>query len=238
MANKETPAETSGERILRVARQIIRESGDFDLPMRQLATRAQVSLRTPYELFGSKTGVIRAILMQDEANFARLIRATRSADRFDGFFQANKAGIAFFASNQPFYRALYKATQTYSGGDEADPAREANPMVRRFARKAIKAGVIDPAIDPAVLYETLMDIFAANMRAWAASSFDIQLVEYRIGFGQALALAAMARPPHADDLRRRALEFQRLILAFPSVALPAPPPLAAVRADDAVAARR
>jgi AcrR family transcriptional regulator len=214
MATKDAAPENSAQRIMRVAREIIRESGAFDLPMRQLATRAQVSLRTPYELFGSKTGIIRAILKQDEANFGRLIRATRSANRFDSFFQANKAGIAFFASNQPFYRALYQATQAYSGGEETDPAREENAGVRRFAVKAIKAGLIDPAVDPHVLYETLMDIFAANLRAWAASSFDIQLVEYRIGFGQALVLAALARPPHDAALRRRAADFQRKILAL------------------------
>ena len=86
--------------------------------------------------------------------------------------------------------------------------------MRRFAVKAIKAGLIDPAVDPHVLYETLMDIFAANLRAWAASSFDIQLVEYRIGFGQALVLAALARPPHDAALRRRAADFQRKILAL------------------------
>lgn len=216
MAPNDTSASSNSERILRAAREIIRENGDFDLPMRQLANRAQVSLRTPYELFGSKVGLIRAILKQDEANFGRLVKTVRGADRFETFFKANKAGIAFFARNQPFYRALYQATQAYSGGDETDPAREANPGTRRFAEKAISSGMLDPSVDPDVLYETLMDIFAANMRAWAASSFDIELVEYRMGFGQALVLAALANEPHASALRRRAMAFHGQILAFGS----------------------
>jgi len=209
-----TSVPTSSERILRAAREIIRENGDFDLPMRQLATRAQVSLRTPYELFGSKAGLIRAILKEDERNFGKLVRTVRGADRVERFFQANKAGIAFFARNQPFYRALYQATQAYSGGDETDPAREEQKLTRSFARKVVETGLVNSGVDPDVLYEALMDIFAANMRAWAASNFDIELVEHRMGFGQALILAALANEPHASALRRRALEFQRQILAF------------------------
>ena len=56
---------TSNDRLLDVAAEIVRESVDFDLPMRQLAARAQVSLRTPYKIFGSKGGIIRALLKQE-----------------------------------------------------------------------------------------------------------------------------------------------------------------------------
>ncbi len=64
-------AETK-RRILSVARELIQETGDFDLPMRKLASRAQVSLRTPYALFGSKTGLIGSILTEDQIKFREM----------------------------------------------------------------------------------------------------------------------------------------------------------------------
>ena len=49
-------------RIVRAARDLIRETGDTDLSMRMLAQRAKVSLSTPYNLFGSKRAVVLAVL--------------------------------------------------------------------------------------------------------------------------------------------------------------------------------
>ena len=40
-------------RIVRAARDLIRETGHTDLSMRALSKRADVSLSTPYNLFGS-----------------------------------------------------------------------------------------------------------------------------------------------------------------------------------------
>src|SRR3546814_8853729 len=109
MTAKTRRAEDKADLLVSVAREIIRETGDFDLPMRQLAARAQVSLRTPYELFGSKTGVIRAILKLDQATFRVLARKLSSADWLDNILDRVGLGVAFYAESQPFYRALFRA---------------------------------------------------------------------------------------------------------------------------------
>jgi AcrR family transcriptional regulator len=111
MSAKAKRGEDKSDLLVSVARDIIRETGDFDLPMRQLAARAQVSLRTPYELFGSKTGVIRAILKLDQQIFRVLARELTSADWLDNILDRVKLGVVFYAENQPFYRALFRATQ-------------------------------------------------------------------------------------------------------------------------------
>jgi len=53
-----------------------------------------------------------------------------------------------------------------------------------------------------------VDIFAANLRTWAASKSDVRIVEPRIGFGWAAILTGIAMEPHADRMRRSMLEFQ------------------------------
>jgi AcrR family transcriptional regulator len=211
-------SEEKSARLLAVASEIIRETGDFDLPMRELAARAQVSLRDPYLLFGSKTGVIRALLKADQAVFHDQVRALQSPDVLENLFDRVRIGVEFFAANQPFYRALFRATQAYSGGDETEPARENLRAFRSMARRASREGFIEDDIDPDALGETLTDIFAANLRTWAASGVDIHLCYLKIGFGMAQLLTGAATPPHDGRMRRRRREFQEQIRAFENAA--------------------
>ncbi|WP_374575589.1 TetR/AcrR family transcriptional regulator [Phenylobacterium sp.] len=214
MTTKAKRAEDKSALLVSVARDIIRETGDFDLPMRQLAARAQVSLRTPYELFGSKTGVIRAILKLDQAIFRELAKELTSADWLDNILDRVSLGVRFYAENQPFYRALFRATQAYSGGDETEPARENLSAFRTLTRRAQLSGLIREEIDTSILGETLTDLFAANFRTWASSSFDISLVDAKIGFGFAMVLASAAAEPHASRMRERAMRYQLAVQSF------------------------
>jgi AcrR family transcriptional regulator len=204
------------ELLLAVAREIIRETGEFDLPMRQLAARAQVSLSTPYAIFGSKNGIIRAILKSDQKVFHQQVRRLQSTDPLSNLFDRIRLGFDLYAHEQPFYRALFRATQGYSGGDETEPARENLRPFRILARRIQDAGLIRRDVDPEILGETLTDLFAANLRTWASSSFDTDLAYFKVGFGWAMVLASAATPPHEARMRRRAEQFQDEIRAFPA----------------------
>ncbi|TAJ72759.1 MAG: TetR/AcrR family transcriptional regulator [Phenylobacterium sp.] len=208
-------------RLLKVAREIIRENGGFELPMRDLAARGQVSLRTPYEMFGSKVGIIRALLKEEQDIFQSRLWPIGDSDVFDYFFATLTVGVAFYAENQAFYRALFRATQGYSGGSETEPGRENPERFEAAMRRAMRAGMLDPDIDVKVLSEALLDIFAANTRTWASSSYDISFVEPRIGFGWASLLAGVAVEPHAARLRQRAKVYQDQLRGFDATNPPA-----------------
>lgn len=196
-----------------VAREIIRERGDFDLGMRELASRAQVSLRLPYELFGSKAGVIRAILKADQARWAEtLMRRPRTGDAFDDQFNQLRLGVAWFGKQEAFYRALFRASQAYSGGDEPDAARENEPIFARWVRRAVREGLVDPDVEPDVVAGALTDIFAANMRVWALTGCDLKLVEARMAYGFATLFATLATPAHAARMRDKAREMQAAVI--------------------------
>lgn len=200
------------DRLLSVAREIIRERRDFDLGMRDLAARARVSLRLPYELFGSKAGVISAILKSEQAEWAvSLIERKARGDAFDEHFRLLKLGLAWFEREEAFYRALFQASQAYSEGDEADASRENQPIFARWARRAIREGLIETSTDPDVLAGALTDVFAANLRVWALTGCDLRLVEARIAYGYALLLGAVATEPHALRMRKKAQEMQAAV---------------------------
>ncbi|MFT3977860.1 MAG: TetR family transcriptional regulator [Sphingomonas bacterium] len=201
-------------KLIEEARQIIRETGTFELPMRQLAARAQVSLRTPYELFRSKSGIIAAILRSDQSAFRGVARQLNSENPLENLFDRVMAGMELYAHEQPFYRALFRATQGYSGGGETEPARETLQAYVILCRRVADAGYIRPEIAPEALAEALTDLFAANLRNWALSDFDIMLAGNRICFGHAITLAGVVNDAWVAAMRARALDFQRAAQAL------------------------
>lgn len=204
------------EALLDVAAQIIHESGDFDLPMRELAARAQVSLRTPYELFGSKAGIIRALLKRDQVRWRERLSSRRKGDRLDRWFGALALGVDFFGEHPAFYRALFRATMAYSGGPEPEPSRERPERYHDFCRAAIREGILGSDVDSVLLGEALLDAFAANVRLWATSALDLETVELRVGLTWALILAGAATEDHRAGLRARALAYQTRMIAGPA----------------------
>ncbi|MFT3977866.1 MAG: TetR/AcrR family transcriptional regulator [Sphingomonas bacterium] len=201
-------------KLIREAHEIIRETGTFELPMRQLASRAQVSLRTLYDLFHSKSGVITAILRSDQSRFASLVKQAKSENPIERLFDRVALAMRFYSRDQPFYRALFRATQGFSDTEEMEPAREVLPIYTILCRKAIEAGCIRPEIAPESLAEALTDLFAANLRNWALNDFDIMLAGNRICFGDAIALAGVATDEWLPSIRGRALDFQRSVQAL------------------------
>ena len=184
--------------------------------MRKLAARAQVSLRAPYEYFGSKAGLIGAILGEDQMRFRAETAHRHSLDELENLLDRVQWGIDFFALKQPFYRALSRATQAFTPGHDEEPARENLRSFQILASRARNAGLIREEIDVGRLGETLTDIFASNVRTWARESFEIQLVSLKISFGFAAVLAGVATKPADERMRAHILEFQRAIDAFPS----------------------
>jgi AcrR family transcriptional regulator len=170
-----------------------------------------VSLRAPYEQFGSKAGIVQAILLEDIDIFAGQAAAIRSQDPIDYLFDRLDLGIAFYRSRQPFYRALSRAGHAGVADPRFDPERLGLEMRRQICRAMAKRDCLLPGIDPNLLAETLNDIFFATLRNWAFGDFDIELVRLKAGFGSATILAGATVSPYAERLQALARDFQRAI---------------------------
>jgi AcrR family transcriptional regulator len=200
--------ESIPDRIIRVARELINETGDFNLSMRELAARARVSLRTPYQHFGSKGGIITEILHRDQAQYAPMRPRATDAQLVDAFFEVLEASIPFIGARQSFYRALFRASGAYSGGRESEPARENQRGLTLWCRRASRTGLLRPEINPDIAAEALTNIIAAEWRHWANSEFDIALAGLRMGFGFAALLGGLGSPELAEQMRERTAQYQ------------------------------
>ena len=108
MSRREEAKEERRRRIITAARDLIRETGDAGLSMRAIAARANVSLSTPYNLFGSKRAIVVAVL-QDVRQFQERFSTVRVADPIENIFAALDIGIDFYLGDPAFYRTLWSA---------------------------------------------------------------------------------------------------------------------------------
>jgi AcrR family transcriptional regulator len=195
-------------RIIDAAREIIRETGTFDMPMRTLSARARVSMTRPYTLFQSKSGVVAAILAEDEVRFARQRAAVTSVDLIEEHFDSLRLGMNFYGSDQPFYRALFRMTwdSAHGGGD---PTRLNHPVFLRRMKAAREAGLLRDTIDPDAFADVLTDLFSAGVRAWARLDWDVERLHAKLGYGYALAFAGAGSPRTAERMVERITRFER-----------------------------
>ena len=95
-------------RILDAAEHLIRETGGTDFSVRHLAKVSEVAQATPFNLFGSKEGLLYALLSRTlEDIIARGLRF-RSSDPLMHVVEAATNAVEMFARDPAFMRPLYQ----------------------------------------------------------------------------------------------------------------------------------
>jgi AcrR family transcriptional regulator len=194
-------------RIVTAARDLIRETGDTDLSMRMIAKRADVSLTTPYNLFGSKRAVVLAVF-EDERDFAVRFARLQAANAIDRIFAAHELAISYFLEDPGFYKTLWKALLNTQGDDStglATPERlERNRAAwRGLLEEAQEEALLEPSV-PADLLERTLSAFANGaMLAWAMELLPTAELCPATALGYALALRGAATAEGAAILKDR-----------------------------------
>lgn len=107
MAQREEAKNQNREKIKKAAARIIRKEGIEHLTMRNLANDAGVSLRTPYNLFGSKTDVLVALLDEASVGIYDAISVRDTGLVLEGLFSGINSLEVFFSKDEDFYRDVY-----------------------------------------------------------------------------------------------------------------------------------
>lgn len=185
------------QRLLDAAASLIRTSGGTDFSMLALAELARVSPATPYNLLGSKAGILWALLNHSldkiEARFA-LIREPR--DPFERVVQAAATGAEIFASEPDFYRPLYRFLLGC-----ADPVSRPEFMDRSLAywmhATALmnQRGYLQAPIDQAEFCREMTIHFLGVLDLWVQHELDDEEFRAQIVFGTSVKLLAVADEP-------------------------------------------
>jgi AcrR family transcriptional regulator len=210
-------------RIIRAARDLIRETSNAGLSMRALAARAGVSLATPYNLFGSKRAIVLAVL-DDVREFQQRFSSLHSVDPLERIFSAVDMAMDFYLADPPFYRTLWSAVF-----DTTDEVRAAilNPQRDAFLKglidDAATAGVLLPNIDRRLLHRHLDSLFRSVILDWVVGEIPPGALAAMARMGYALILNGACAPDWRGPLQTRILQSQAAALAA-SRADPARPP--------------
>ena len=215
MSRREEAKEERRRRIITAARDLIRETGDTGLSMRAIAARAQVSLSTPYNLFGSKRAIVVAVL-EDIREFHERFERLRITSPVERIFQALRLSIAFYVEDPDFYRTLWTGVFDMSGKEVrqalARPERDA--FWQALVDGAVAEGVLLPMIDTAELLRDLDRTFGAVMLNWVLGAIAVEELQAAAGYGYALTLRGAATGEWQELLVRKIEGFQGQLTAL------------------------
>lgn len=202
MSLREKQKNQRRQRILDAAEALIRQTASIEFSMRQLAAAAEVSLATPFNLFGSKEGVLYALLARtlDEITVTGL--RFREGDPMPHVIEAGENAVAAFLGDPDFLRPLYQVLLSVS-----HPDYRPDFMAQTFAFWQAAARTIPQRDNMPVQYLTdavasvLMAHFIGLLELWVHRDLDDQQFLERTRSGIILITL-----PHVPDAVRRSLE--------------------------------
>ncbi len=198
------------EQILDAARRLIRATGGTDFPMRRLAEESEVSLVTPYNLFGSKSGVLYALLNDSLERLDQAVDVRPSAKPVDAVLEL--AGIAadLYASDGAFYRPLIQFLLGVP--DPAHRPRSVEQSLLRWTRTveaAVDGGLLPATVDRELLARQLLITFVGVLEFWIQGDLDDDAFRAQSLYGSTLLVLALASPAARPRLLERLRTIER-----------------------------
>lgn len=198
------------ERILDAARRLVRSTGGTDFSMQTLAGEAEVSLVTPYNLFGSKSGVLYALLNDSLEGLGRVADSELSSKAVDAVLDL--AGIAAdeYARDATFYRPLMQFLLGVR--DLEHRPRLMEQSLRRWSRTveaAIAGGLLPADIEKSLLVRQLLVTFLGALELWVHEELDDEAFRAQSLYGSALLVLAHASAASRPRLLQRLRGIER-----------------------------
>ena len=180
----------NSRRILEAAREIIEEQGLEQLSMRRLASHIDVSVRTLYNLFGDKRGLLAALVQHSLDAVGTAVLDAAATDPIERLWQV----VTISVENMV---ALPKAVLLAVMSDEELDVRlhwRGRAHTVDAVRSAIETGLLRDDLAPHVLVDHAGAVYRHILRQWALGEIDTAALRAGVLQAYDLALLAVARP--------------------------------------------
>ncbi len=195
-------------RILDTAERLIRETGGTDFSMRKLVAEAHVSFATPFNLFGSKEGLLYALLARSLDRITQRGLTFSAQDPCCHVIEAAENAVRSFLDDPVFLRPLYQVLLSVSHPVHRPVFMERTLSYWKTAALSVpfRQGRSDPTLQDAMA-DALMAHFIGLLELWVHRDLDdAQFLEKSIR-GTILCVSAALGPDQAaalmDDLDRK-----------------------------------
>jgi AcrR family transcriptional regulator len=187
-------------RILDAAEKLIRMTGGTDFSVRALAIASDVSAATPFNLFGSKEGLLYALLSRSLDQIVTDGLSFKSPDPAFHVIEAAENAVKAFLDDPGFLRPLYQVLLSVS-----HPVHRPLFMQRTFAYW-ISATLTMEKCKPAlsnIVAQALMAHFIGLLELWVHRDIDDDAFRSHAICGVILNAHAIADPEQIIKLRTR-----------------------------------
>lgn len=178
--------------ILDAARDLLSRPGEPQFSMRRLAEAAEVSIATPYNLFGSKHAILVALLDQGSARLDEEL-SVYAGDGVGALLKAPELMIRGYDEAPTYFSNILSAA--YQTGDRESRASVGTAPVqlwRKLTAQGIARGDLVSDIDADVFAVTYGELTLAHILVWAQGFCDLPELQARLDFGVALILSGVA----------------------------------------------
>ncbi len=197
-------------RILEAAQQLIRVTGGTGLSMRALADKAEVSLATPYNLFGSKGAVLLALQLGALEKLEQAMDELSTRDPIEQVLEVAELGARIYTGDPSFWRPLMQAHWLAKGAINDSPL---HPRIVALWHRSLEAGVragrLIAEANPEFVARHLVICFYGVLVLWVQGNLDGDGFRAQVLYGFALAMLGVASPAARAKLMKRLLELQR-----------------------------
>jgi AcrR family transcriptional regulator len=210
MGLREKQRNARREQVMDAARRLIRATGGTDFSMRRLAEESELSLVTPYNLFGSKSGVLYALLNDSLERLDQVVEVDAKAKPVDVVLEL--AGIAadIYAGDAPFYRPLMQFLLGVRDLEHRPRLMEHSmELWMRTVEAAVHGGLLPATVDRELLARQLLISFIGLLELWIHEDLDENALRAQSLYGSALLVLAKAAPAARPRLLERLEAIER-----------------------------
>ncbi|HEV3114618.1 MAG TPA: TetR/AcrR family transcriptional regulator [Candidatus Binataceae bacterium] len=182
-------------RILDAAARLIRATGGTGLSMRTLADQAEVSLATPYNLFGSKGGVLMALQFSALEKLEQAMEEQSARDPIEQVLEVADLGARIYTGDPSFWLPLMQAHWLARGAIHESPL---HPRIvalwNRSLQAGVRAGRLIPEANPEFVARLLVVCFYGVLVLWIQGNLDGNGFRTHVLYGFVLTLLGVATP--------------------------------------------
>lgn len=202
MALSEARREDRRRRIVAAAQSLLRDRHDANFSMAELARRAGVSPATPYNLVGTKAGVLRLVVEEEYRAFIARLPKDRSGGPLQALLDAIALVVTQYEADRQFYRTLYSMIFSSDLPNVTENMLAlGRAMWRGFVRDAIDAGELSDTVAVEPFADNLMRAISSVTLAWLAANWSHARFEREMSLSVRLIVASVAHPDLQPRLR-------------------------------------
>ncbi|HSV71480.1 MAG TPA: TetR/AcrR family transcriptional regulator [Methylibium sp.] len=214
MSLRERQSAARRQKMLDAAEALIRQTGGTEFSMRALADAAEVSPATPYNIFGSKEGLLFALLERSLEVFRQKALLFSARDPFEQAIEAVEKAVGLLLADPAMMRPLYQVMLGLSDPiHHPDFIRRAFDFYRRALGGLRAEGVLPTDEDLEILALSMMSHIIGLLNLWVHEDIRDGYFKAQAILGVIQLLWPLARGAHVAVLERKHRQISSALLA-------------------------